>query len=72
VAGVIYVPGLKVLSISALKDMGYAVTFNEEHVLIHSKGADTQDAVVRLGIREGMLYRLLGQPVCESKGILDR
>jgi hypothetical protein len=27
---------------------------------------------VRLGIREGMLYRFLGQPVCGSKGIFDR
>jgi hypothetical protein len=27
---------------------------------------------VRLGIREGILYRLLRQPVCGSKGILDR
>jgi hypothetical protein len=24
-----------------------------------------------LGVRQGRLYRLLGQPVCESKGILD-
>jgi hypothetical protein len=27
---------------------------------------------MRLGIREGMLYRLSGQPVCWSKWILDR
>jgi hypothetical protein len=27
---------------------------------------------MRLGIREGMLYRLLGQPVVESKGTLDQ
>jgi hypothetical protein len=42
VAGVMYVPGLKVnlLSVSAL-DMGYAVMFEDGHVLIRSKGADT-------------------------------
>jgi hypothetical protein len=74
VAGVMYVPGLKVnlLSVSALEDMGYAVTFEDGHVLIRSVRADTQDAAVRLGIREGMMYRVLGQPVVGSKGILDR
>jgi hypothetical protein len=41
-------------------------------LFIHSKGADTQDATMRLGIREGMMYRVLGQPVVGSKGILDR
>jgi hypothetical protein len=39
-------------------------------VLIRSEAA-TLHAAVRLGIRKGMMYRLLGQPVCESKGILD-
>jgi hypothetical protein len=74
VAGVMYVPGLKVnfLSVSALEDMGYAVMFEDGQVLIRSEGADTQDAAVRLGIREGMMYRVLGQPVVGSKGILDR
>jgi hypothetical protein len=72
VAGVMYVPGLKLLSVSALEDMGYAVMFEDGQVLIRSEGADTQDATVRLGIREGMLYRVLGQPVVGSKGILDR
>jgi hypothetical protein len=72
VAGVMYVPGLKLLSVSALEDMGYAVMFEDGQVLIRSEGADTQDATVRLGIREGMMYRVLGQPVVGSKGILDR
>jgi hypothetical protein len=54
VAGVIYVPGLKLLSVSTLEDMGYAVMFEGGQVLIRSEGADTQDATVRLGIREGM------------------
>jgi hypothetical protein len=61
VAGVIYVPGLKLFSISAPEDMGYAVTFKDGQELIHSEGADTQDVAVRLGIKEGMIYRLLGQ-----------
>jgi hypothetical protein len=62
VAGVMYVPRLKVnfFSISSLEDMGYAVTFEDGQVLIHSEGADTQDATVRLGIREAMTYRVLG------------
>jgi hypothetical protein len=72
VAGVIYVPGMKFLSVSALEDMGYAVMFEDGQVLIRLEGADTHDATMRLGISEGMLYRLLGQPVCGSKGILDR
>jgi hypothetical protein len=73
VAGVMYVPGLKVnlLSVSSLEDMGYVVTLEDGQVLIRSKGADTQDATVRLGIREGMLYRVSGQLVVGSKGILD-
>jgi hypothetical protein len=71
---VMYVPELKVnfLSISSLEDTGYAVMFEDGQVLIRSEGADTQDAAVRLGIREGMMYRVLGQPMCGSKGILDR
>jgi hypothetical protein len=74
VAGVMYVLGLKVnlLSVSTLEHMGYAVTFEDGQVLISSVRVDTQDAVVRLGIREGMLYRVLGQPIVGSKGILDR
>jgi hypothetical protein len=72
VAGVTYVPGLKLLSVSALEDMEYAVMFENGQGLIRSKGADTQDAAERLGIREGMLYRVLGKPVVGSKGILDR
>jgi hypothetical protein len=66
-----YVPGLKLLSISSMEDMGYTVMFEDGEVLILSGGADTQDEVVRLGIKEGMLYRVLRQPVVGSKGILD-
>lgn len=49
--------------------MGYALTFKDGQVLIR---ANTQDATVRLGIKEGMMYRVLGQPIVEYKGILDR
>jgi hypothetical protein len=68
------IPGLKVnlLSVSVLEDMGYAITFEDGHVLIHLEGADTQDAVARLGIIEVMMHRVLGQPIVGSKGILDR
>jgi hypothetical protein len=73
VAGVVYAPELKVnfLSVSTLEDMGYAVTFKDGHVVIHSKGENTLDATVRLGIKNGMMYRVLRQPVVGSKGILD-
>jgi hypothetical protein len=39
-------------------------------VFIYPKGA-TLDAASVLGVRQGRLYRLLGHPVCKSKGILD-
>jgi hypothetical protein len=70
---VMFVPELKVnlLFVSTLEDMGYAVMFEDGQVLICSEGA-TLDATVRLGIREGMMYRVLGQPVVGSKGILDQ
>jgi hypothetical protein len=73
VAGVLFVLEMKVnlLSVLALEDMGYAVLFEDGHVLIRSEGA-TLDATVRLGITEGMMYRVLGQPVVGSKGILDQ
>lgn len=59
------------LSVSALKDKGYVVVFQDGHVPIRSKGA-TQDAIVMLIVKQGKLYRLLDQPVCGSKGILDQ
>jgi hypothetical protein len=71
VAKVMYVPGLKSLLVSSLEDMEYAVMFKNGQVPVPSKGEDTQDAAVRFGIKEGMLYRVLGQPVVGSKGILD-
>jgi hypothetical protein len=74
VVGVMYVSELKVnlLSVATLEDMEYAVMFKDGQVLIRTEGEDTKDATVRLGIREGMMYRVLGQPVVGSKGILDQ
>jgi hypothetical protein len=73
VGEVLFVPELKVdlLSVSTLEDLGYVVMFKDGQVLIRSEGANTQDAAMRLGIREGMMYRVLGQPIVGSKGILD-
>jgi hypothetical protein len=70
VAGVMYVPGLKLLLVSALEDMGYAVTFEDGQVLIRSEGADTQDATMRLGIREGMMYKGVGTAYSGVQGDL--
>lgn len=64
-ARVMYVLGLSVslFSMLALEDEGYRVMFQDGQVLIRLEGVGTQDAAVRLGIRRGMIYRLLGQPV---------
>ena len=72
VDGVMYVPELRVnlLSVSALADMGYTVMFMDGQVLLCAEGA-ALDATVRLGIRQGMMYRLLGQPVIGSRGSLE-
>jgi hypothetical protein len=69
---VLYVPELKnnLLSVSVLEDMGFAVTFQRGKVLICSEGA-IPDTTMSIGVREGRLYRLQGQPVRRSKGILD-
>jgi len=58
------------LCISALEDMRYEVMFADEHVLTQAEGA-ALDATVRLGIMQGMMYRVLTQLVRGSKGILD-
>jgi hypothetical protein len=73
VDGVMYVPKLNVnlLFVSALADMGYTVLFVDGQVLLRVERA-ALDATVRLGIRQGMMYRLLGQPVCGSRGSLDQ
>jgi hypothetical protein len=58
------------LSVSALEDKGYAVLFQDRQVFMHSEGA-IPDTVVDIGVRESRVYRLLGEPVGGSKGILD-
>ena len=57
-----HVPKLRynMLLVLALEDEGYEVGFQDGTVFIRSKGVDAQDVAVRLGIREGTLYRLLG------------
>jgi hypothetical protein len=62
---------VNLLFVSALADMGYTVMFVDERVLQCSEGA-TLDAIVRLSIREGMMYKVLGQPVGGFRGILDQ
>jgi transposase InsO family protein len=61
---VLYVPGLKknLLSISVMEDKGYAVTFHRGQVFIYPEGA-SPDTAMRIGVREGNLYRLQGKPV---------
>jgi hypothetical protein len=68
VVGVIYVLGMKFLSISTLEDMGYAVMFENVHVLIRLEGEDTQNVSVWLDIKEGMFHMVLGQPVVGLRG----
>jgi hypothetical protein len=70
---VMYVPDLRVNLhyVSALEDMGYVVMFADGQVLIRSEGA-ALDAAMRLGIKQGMMYRMLGQSVGGSMGILDK
>ena len=40
--------------------MGYGVLFHDRQFFILSEGASTLDATMRLGIKEGTLYRLIG------------
>ena len=44
------------------------VLFRDGKVFILSEGEGTRNATVRLGIKEGALYKLLGHPVVNSKG----
>jgi hypothetical protein len=61
---VLYVPGLKknLLSVSVMEDKGFVVIFQRGQVLIRLEGA-SPDTTVRIGVREGNLYRLQGKPV---------
>jgi hypothetical protein len=69
---VIFVLEIKVnlIFVSYLGDKGYLVMFEDGRVLICSEGA-TLDAAVRIGIKIGMMYRMLVQSTVGSNGILD-
>jgi hypothetical protein len=59
---VLYVPGLKknLLSISALEEKGFRVSFVDGEVLMWPRGKKINDAVV-IGEQEGGLYKLKGR-----------
>jgi hypothetical protein len=59
---VLFVPGLRVnlLSVSALKDVGYCVLFKREHVFIYRQGVDPVELQL-IGNRVDRLYMLRGQ-----------
>jgi hypothetical protein len=61
---VLYVRGMKrnLVSVSALEDKGYKVTFSEEKVLAWHKNPHMDSARV-IGVRENSLYRLTVRPV---------
>lgn len=61
---ILFVRGLKknLLSISALEDKGFRVTFMDDKALMWPKDGDVSFADV-IGVREGGLYRLPGRPV---------
>jgi hypothetical protein len=61
---VLYVPGMKrnLVSVSALEDKGYKVTFSEGKVLAWHKNSHMDSARV-IGVRENSLYRLTVRPV---------
>lgn len=62
----LYVLGLKknLLSSSFMGDKGYAVTFWKGQVFIFLEGSSL-DTAMRIGVREGNLYKLQGKPVQE-------
>jgi hypothetical protein len=61
---VLYVPGMKrnLVSISALEEKGYKITFSGGRVLAWHKDSHISSAKV-IGIRENILYRLTIKPV---------
>jgi hypothetical protein len=73
VEGVLFVPGLRVnlLSVSALEDVGYVITFERGYVHIHAVD-EVPIRTVLIGERRGRVYTVLGQPVrCQSGWISD-
>jgi hypothetical protein len=61
---VLFVPSLRknLLSISFMEDKGFAVEFKNQQVLNKLKESSPNIAQV-IGVREGKLYRLQGEPV---------
>jgi hypothetical protein len=61
---VLYVPGMKrnLVSIFALEDKGYKITFSEGRVLAWHKDSHIRFSKV-IGVRENILYRLSIKPV---------
>ena len=59
-----YVPSIKknILSVSALEDKGFRVTFMEGKALLWHKDSNLSSALV-IGVREGGLYKLLDHPI---------
>jgi hypothetical protein len=69
---VLYVPGLKknILSILVMEDNGYEVKFQRGQVFICS-GGDNPNTALRIGVRDGNLYRLKGQLVQALMHIIE-
>jgi hypothetical protein len=61
---VLFVPGLgkNLLSVLFMEDKGYAVGFKNQQVLIRPKESSPEATQV-IGVREGNLYRLQGEPI---------
>lgn len=61
--GVLFVPGIKrnIVSVSALEDKGYRLTFMEGKVLAWPKNSTIKKAHT-IGVRQGSLYRLCTTP----------
>jgi hypothetical protein len=73
VEGVLFVPGLRVniLSVLALEDVGYVITFEHGYVHIHAVG-EVPIRRVLIGEWRGKVYIVLGQQViCQSGWISD-
>jgi hypothetical protein len=53
---------VKLLSVSALEDVGYCTLFKREHVFIYKEGADPVELQL-IDDRVNRLYMLRGQPL---------
>jgi hypothetical protein len=61
---VLFVPSLRknLLLVSVMEDKGFAVEFKNQQVLIKPKEY-SPDTTQVIGVREGKLYRLQGEPI---------